>query len=88
MVAGLCSTALDRALLYEAEHEARRTLEFLAAGTQLMISAIYAGFGSFTGWVSAFAPAGGLVHRLPGLMVRGCAGWQWPSMATLNWPST
>jgi hypothetical protein len=40
MVAGLCSTALDRALLYEAEHEARRTLEFLAAGTQLMISAV------------------------------------------------
>jgi GAF domain-containing protein len=40
VVADLCSTALDRALLYEAEHEARRTLEFLAAGTQLMISAV------------------------------------------------
>ena len=37
---GLCSTALDRALLYLAEHEARQTLEFLAAATQLMISAV------------------------------------------------
>jgi GAF domain-containing protein len=40
VVGGLCSTALDRALLYVAEHEARQTLEFLAAGTQLMISAV------------------------------------------------
>jgi GAF domain-containing protein len=40
VVSGLCSTALDRALLYVAEHEARQTLEFLAAGTQLMISAV------------------------------------------------
>ena len=39
-VADQCALALDRALLYQAEQRANETLEFLAAGTSLMISAL------------------------------------------------
>lgn len=39
-VAEQCALALDRALLLEAERRARETLEFLAAGTALMVSAL------------------------------------------------
>jgi serine phosphatase RsbU (regulator of sigma subunit) len=39
-VAEQCALALDRALLFDAEHRARDTLEFLGEATQLMISSL------------------------------------------------
>ena len=39
-VAEQCALALDRALLFDAEHRARGTLEFLGEATQLMISSL------------------------------------------------
>lgn len=39
-VADLCATALDRSYLLEAEQEARRTLQFLATATNLLVEAL------------------------------------------------
>ena len=39
-VADQCALALDRARLFDAEHAARATLEFLAEATRLMVSSL------------------------------------------------